>query len=105
MTIAQNFVSSAHCRNSHFQYLKEDVPTVVQFAATEAGVFAQACEMVAPYCHGYFLIFFSFLFSFFFFSVPFTCVIFYDCLIFSPFFSFFLSLFLELEWTSTLVVP
>ena len=52
MTIAQNFVNSSHCRNSHYQYLMEDTPTVVQFASKDAGVFGRACEMVAPYCHG-----------------------------------------------------
>ncbi|XP_011310851.1 tRNA-dihydrouridine(20a/20b) synthase [NAD(P)+]-like [Fopius arisanus] len=52
MILADSFVQSSKARDNEFSTNKKDEPLVVQFAAKTPGDFANAAEMVAPYCNG-----------------------------------------------------
>lgn len=51
MILADSFIASAEARNQEFSML-EDHKDIVQFAAKDPAVFAQACQLVAPYVAG-----------------------------------------------------
>lgn len=52
MIMADSFIASAKARNNEFTTNDLDSPLIVQFAATNATDFANAAELVAPYCDG-----------------------------------------------------
>ncbi|XP_034941488.1 tRNA-dihydrouridine(20a/20b) synthase [NAD(P)+]-like [Chelonus insularis] len=52
MILANSFVQSAEARENEFTTNSEDKPLIVQFAAKDPIDFADATELVAPYCNG-----------------------------------------------------
>jgi len=52
MIISNSFVRSIKARDSDFTTCPEDRPLIVQFAASSYDDFANATEIVAPYCDG-----------------------------------------------------
>jgi tRNA-dihydrouridine synthase 4 len=52
MIIAESFVQSVKARDSDFTTNSYDQPLIVQFAANNANIFADAAQIVAPYADG-----------------------------------------------------
>lgn len=52
MIVAESFVKSNKARDSEFTHHPDDAPLIVQFAANNDVIFAQAAQLVQPYCQG-----------------------------------------------------